>query len=47
MSKIQILDLSKNFGSTKALKEVTLTLDNNKIYALLGRNMDCVLKPIL
>ena len=38
MSKIQILDFSKNFGSTEALKEVTLTFDNNKIYALLGRN---------
>lgn len=38
MSKIEIINLTKNFGSTVALDEVSLSLEENKIYGLLGRN---------
>ncbi|MBN2325372.1 MAG: ABC transporter ATP-binding protein [Spirochaetes bacterium] len=38
MSKIEIKNVSKNFGSTKALKNVSLTFEPDKIYGLLGRN---------
>jgi len=38
MSSIEIKNLSKSFGSVQALKNVTLTLGGDKIYALLGRN---------
>ena len=38
MNNIQLVNLSKSFGSTKALKDVNLTFEENKIYGLLGRN---------
>lgn len=38
MSTIEIRNISKNYGSTNALKKVSLTLGENKIYGLLGRN---------
>jgi len=38
MSKIEIKNVSKYFGDTRALKDVTLALEPNKIYGLLGRN---------
>lgn len=38
MSRILVNNLTKNFGQTTALKDVTLTMDDNKIYGLLGRN---------
>jgi ABC-2 type transport system ATP-binding protein len=38
MSKIEIKNVSKNFGNTRALKDVSLTLEPDKIYGLLGRN---------
>lgn len=37
-STIEIKNISKNFGSTRALKNVTMTLMPNKIYGILGRN---------
>lgn len=36
--KIEVNDLSKYFGSTIALNHVSFTLDEPKIYGLLGRN---------
>lgn len=38
MSMIEIKNVSKKFGQTSALKGVTLSLEANKIYGLLGRN---------
>jgi ABC-2 type transport system ATP-binding protein len=38
MSKIEIKNVSKYFGETRALKDITLTLEPDKIYGLLGRN---------
>jgi len=38
MSEIKIEGVGKNYGSTRALKNVDLTLEENKIYGLLGRN---------
>ena len=38
MSKIEIKNVSKRFKETVALDNVTLTLEENKIYGLLGRN---------
>jgi ABC-2 type transport system ATP-binding protein len=38
MSTIDIKNVSKNFGKTKALNKVSLTLEPEKIYGLLGRN---------
>lgn len=38
MSNVQLVNISKNFGNTQALKDVTLKFDENKIYGLLGRN---------
>jgi ABC-2 type transport system ATP-binding protein len=38
MSTIQIKNVSKNFGKTNALKDVSLTFEADKIYGLLGRN---------
>ncbi len=38
MSRIEVKNVSKNFGETKALHNVSLTLLPNKIYGLLGRN---------
>ena len=38
MSTIEIKNVSKNFGKTNALKDVSLTFEADKIYGLLGRN---------
>jgi ABC-2 type transport system ATP-binding protein len=38
MSRIQIENVSKNFGRTVALRNVTLNFEPDKIYGLLGRN---------
>lgn len=38
MHKIQITNLTKKFGETLALDDVTISLEENKIYGLLGRN---------
>lgn len=38
MSAIEIKNVSKNFGNVKALSNVNLTFENDKIYGLLGRN---------
>jgi ABC-2 type transport system ATP-binding protein len=38
MSMIEIKNVSKNFGKTDALKNVSLTFSPDKIYGLLGRN---------
>jgi ABC-2 type transport system ATP-binding protein len=38
MSTIEIKTVTKNFGKTNALKNVSLTFEAGKIYGLLGRN---------
>ncbi len=38
MSKIEVKNVTKCYGSTVALKDVSLTFEENKIYGLLGRN---------
>jgi ABC-2 type transport system ATP-binding protein len=38
MKTIEINGVSKNYGNTRALDNVTITLEPNKIYGLLGRN---------
>jgi ABC-2 type transport system ATP-binding protein len=38
MSLIEIRNVSKNYGETRALKNISLTLAPDKIYGLLGRN---------
>ncbi|MEG0615053.1 MAG: ABC transporter ATP-binding protein [Oscillospiraceae bacterium] len=38
MSKIELKNLTKIYGKTKALDNVSLTFEENKIYGLLGRN---------
>jgi ABC-2 type transport system ATP-binding protein len=38
MSVIEINGITKNYGNTKALDNVTMTIEPNKIYGLLGRN---------
>jgi ABC-2 type transport system ATP-binding protein len=38
MSTIEIKNVTKRFGKTEALKNVSLTLEPEKIYGLLGRN---------
>ena len=38
MSKIEVVGLTKTYGSTLALDNVSLTFENDKIYGLLGRN---------
>ena len=38
MSTIQIEKVSKSFGETVALNNVTFTFEPDKIYGLLGRN---------
>ena len=38
MSKVQIINISKNFNQIAALENVNLTFKENKIYGLLGRN---------
>lgn len=35
---IAVRDVSKSFGTTKALSKVSITFEENKIYGLLGRN---------
>lgn len=35
---IEIKGLTKNYGNTKALDDVSITIEPNKIYGLLGRN---------
>lgn len=38
MGIVEIKGISKNYGSTKALDDVNLKLEPNRIYGLLGRN---------
>ncbi len=38
MSTIEVKNVSKNFGKTAALKDVSIIFGENKIYGLLGRN---------
>jgi ABC-2 type transport system ATP-binding protein len=38
MSKIEIKSITKTFGEIAALKEVSVTFEENHIYGLLGRN---------
>jgi ABC-2 type transport system ATP-binding protein len=38
MSIIQIKDITKDYGKTKALDNISFTIEPNKIYGLLGRN---------
>ena len=38
MSNIDIKNVSKAFGETQALRDVSIKLDQGKIYGLLGRN---------
>lgn len=38
MKTIEIKGISKNYGNTKALDKVTVTIEPNRIYGLLGRN---------
>lgn len=38
MSKIEVKNVTKCYGTTVALKDVSLTFEENKIYGLLGRN---------
>jgi len=38
MSSIEVKNISKNFGSVAALKNVSITFAENHIYGLLGRN---------
>ena len=35
---LEVKDLSKNYGSVQALREITFSLEAGKIYGLLGRN---------
>lgn len=36
--KLKVLELNKNFGNKKVLKNINFTFDSGKIYGLLGRN---------
>lgn len=36
--RVELKNVSKNFGMKKAVHDLTLTLEENKIYGLLGRN---------
>ncbi len=38
MSYIEIKNITKKFGTTAALDDISITLEENKIYGLLGRN---------
>lgn len=38
MSSIEVKNITKNFGDVTALKNVSVTFDENHIYGLLGRN---------
>jgi len=38
MQRIELQNVSKNFGQVEAVKNVSLTFEPNKIYGLLGRN---------
>ena len=36
--RLQVIDVSKNFGITKALKNVSFNIDKGEIHALIGEN---------
>lgn len=38
MNGIELKDISKRFGETQALQDISLCFEENKIYGLLGRN---------
>lgn len=38
MNKIEVKNVGKTFGNTKALDQVNITFEEHKIYGLLGRN---------
>lgn len=38
MSKIEIRNITKTFGGLTALKKITIDMEENRIYGLLGRN---------
>ncbi|WP_185970890.1 ATP-binding cassette domain-containing protein [Alkalicoccobacillus porphyridii] len=38
MQKIEIKNLSKSYGSKKVIEDLTLTLEGNRIYGLIGEN---------
>lgn len=38
MKTIELMNISKNYGKTQALKNIHLTFEKGKIYGLLGRN---------
>jgi ABC-2 type transport system ATP-binding protein len=38
MSTVEVKDITKDYGNTKALDNISLTFEPNKIYGLLGRN---------
>lgn len=38
MNSIELIGISKDFGSVKALDDINLTFEEGKIYGLLGRN---------
>ena len=38
MSKIELKNVTKQFGTLTALDDVSVTFEENKIYGLLGRN---------
>lgn len=38
MSIINVMNITKDYGNTKALDDISFTLEPNKIYGLLGRN---------
>ena len=38
MSGIEVRNLSKSYGSTQALNQVSVNFEKDKIYGLLGRN---------
>ena len=38
MNKLEINNISKNYKDIKALRNVSICLEENKIYGLLGRN---------
>ena len=38
MSKIELINLTKSYGDVRAVNNISLTFENNKIYGLLGRN---------
>jgi ABC-2 type transport system ATP-binding protein len=38
MSKIEVVNITKDYGNTRALDDISFTMEPNKIYGLLGRN---------